>query len=69
MTITLDINEAVSEQVLWMLSHFKDDLKIISHDSISMTSMEETKEINTLLDSMSDEDRKIDDSGTVELSI
>jgi hypothetical protein len=69
MTITLDINESASEQFLWMLSHFKDDLKVLSQDPIGFTSNEETKELNQMLDEMSAEDKKLDESGTVELNI
>ena len=69
MTITIDIDDSVREQVLWMLSHFDGDIKITTSTPIENTSLEESQSIFEYLDTLSQDDLAIVPSESVEISL
>lgn len=69
MTITLEIEDSVKEQVLWMLKHFEGEVKIHTDEPIPTASVKESQEIRELLDSLTSDDTEIDETASVEISL
>jgi hypothetical protein len=67
-TVMLRVDDSVYDKFQWLISHFsKNEISVI--DQIEMVSDEEQKDIENILNSMTDEDKEVSHSEILTINI
>jgi hypothetical protein len=72
MQLTIDIKESALDKVMYLLENLKQDVRILKKEKLSVieqVSNEEQKDLESILDSMTEDDKQISHSKTLQISI